>query len=209
MGWLAARRRRNLQDHRGDRGRGCRRAPLRGHRAQLLGDASRPDLLHSAGLHEAEMLVVAIDDRERALEIVKHARMERDDLHIVVRAYGRNDVYDFFAAGANDMIRETFDSAVRAGRSALEALGVHPHEAEKICRAFNKSDRAMLREMADVYDPDIPPSQNPAYVAKAKEVMAVQDAAMRGSRGPHSGNHDRAWMPPGAGVVDEIVEIEE
>jgi len=173
----------------------------------FFGDASRPDLLHAAGLHDAELLVVAIDDHERALEIVKHARMERPKLHIVARARGRNHVYDLYAAGANDIIRETFDSAVRAGRSSLEAMGIHPHEAEKISQAFVKTDRQMLRRMASVYKPDTPLSENLEYVALAKEVMEEQDAAMRGSRGPHSGAHDRAWLPPGpARNLEKVIE---
>ncbi len=166
----------------------------------FFGDASRPDLLHAAGLPDAEMLVVAIDDRERALEIVKHARRERPNLHIVARAQNRNDVYDLYQAGANDMIRETFDSAVRAGRSALEAFGVHPYEAEKISRAFVDSDRTMLRRMASAYDPNIPISENKPYIALAKEALKEQEEALRGMRGPHSGSHDRAWMPPVAEV---------
>ena len=48
----------------------------------------------------------------------------------------------------DDIIRETFDSAVRAGRSALEALGVHPYEAEKIVKTFVKGDRISLRKLA-------------------------------------------------------------
>ena len=163
----------------------------------FFGDPSRPDLLHSAGLADAEMLVIAIDDQDRALKMVKHVRMDHPNLHIVVRAYGRNHVYNFYAAGANDIIRETFDSAVRAGRSALEGLGVHPYEAEKISRAFVKSDRDMLRQMAGVYNPDLPSSQNPEYVALAKEAMQQQEDAMRGSHGPRKGSHDRAWLPPG------------
>ncbi len=163
----------------------------------FFGDPTRPDLLHAAGIADAEMLVVAIDDQDRALEMIKHVRMDYPDLHIVVRAYDRNNVYDFYAAGADDIIRETFDGAVRAGRSALEGLGVHPYEAEKISRAFVKSDQDMLRQMASVYDPDLPSSQNPEYVALAKKVMQQQEDAIRSSHGSHKASHDGAWLPPG------------
>ncbi len=55
----------------------------------FYGDASRPDLLHAAGLAEARVLVVAIDDPERTLEMVKFARQARPDIHIVARAFDR------------------------------------------------------------------------------------------------------------------------
>ncbi|WP_299346902.1 monovalent cation:proton antiporter-2 (CPA2) family protein [uncultured Maritalea sp.] len=163
----------------------------------FFGDASRPDLLHAAGLHEAKMIVVAIDDEERALEIVRHARQVRPDIHIVARARDRNSVYDMYYAGANDMIRETFDSSVRAGRSALEGLGIHPYEAEKIASAFVELDLWGIRQLAELHNPDIPPHENDEYIKKAIEVRDEMDRAMVGSTDGHKGAVDRAWMPPG------------
>ena len=168
----------------------------------FFGDAARPDLLEAAGLAEARLLVVAIDDRERALTIVRHAKRVRPDIHIVARAYDRLHVYDLYAAGCDDIIRETFDSAVRAGRSALEALGVHPYEAEKIVKTFVKGDRISLRKLAELYDPDLPPSQNPAYVAMAKQARREEEDMMSVSRMPGKGASDRAWAPHARGGAD-------
>lgn len=162
-----------------------------------FGDASRPDLLHAAGLKDVELLVVAIDDREKSTSIVKHARMDRSDLHIVARAIDRNHVYDLYYAGANDIIRETFDSAVRAGRSALESFGIHPYEAEKIANAFVKNDQKILREMAGVYDPNIPTFENAEYMKLILAAQQEEEIAMSGSRGPSKGSIHRAWLPPG------------
>lgn len=168
----------------------------------FFGDASRPDLLHAAGLHEAKMIVVAIDDEERALEIVRHARQVRPDIHIVARARDRNSVYDMYYAGANDMIRETFDSSVRAGRSALEGLGVHPYEAEKIASAFVELDLWGIRQLAELHNPEMPSHENEAYIARAKEVRDEMDRAMAGASQGHKGAVDRAWMPPGQRTDD-------
>lgn len=162
----------------------------------FYGDASRPDLLHAAGLREAQMLVIAIDDPERTIDIIEHARRDRPDIHIVTRAYGREDVYKHYAAGSNDIIRETFDSAVRAGRSALEAFGVHPYEAEKAVTAFVKSDQYAIRALAEVYDPDVPSHLNEDYVKKARAVAGLTEAAITGARNPDKASIDRAWMPP-------------
>ena len=170
----------------------------------FFGDASRPDLLHAAGIREANLLVVAIDDRERTTEIVKHARMERPDIHIVARARDRIHVYELYNAGANDIIRETFDSAVRAGRSALEAFGIHPYEAEKISAAFQKNDRQILYNLARIYDPDIPVTENAAYIAGVREAGEKEREALTRSRGRNKGAVDRAWLPPG-----KILDLEE
>lgn len=161
-----------------------------------FGDASRPDLLEAAGLMQARLLVVAIDDRERAVAIVKHAKQVRPDLHVLSRAYDRLHVYDLFAAKCDTIIRETFDSAVRAGRNGLEALGTHPYEAEKIVQMFTKSDRHTLFKLAELHDPDIPPTENEPYVAMAKQMRVEEEGLVAASRGTSRVAIDKAWSPP-------------
>ncbi len=136
----------------------------------FFGDPTRPELLHSAGIMEADVLIVALDEPAAAIELVKLARRERPDIHIVARAKGRDDVYRLYRAGANDIVREMFDSSLRAGRFALEALGLSDYEAHIQERAYYKLDRHLLRDMADVWDPNVPNHKNPALVAKAKEL---------------------------------------
>lgn len=154
----------------------------------FFGDASRPELLEAAGLAEARLLVVAIDDRDRALSIVRYAKRVRPDLHVVARAYDRIHVYDLFAAGCDDIVRETFDSAVRAGRCALEALGIHPYEAEQIVRIFVRGDRRGMRRLAELYDPEIPPEQNAPYIAMARQELGEEARMMSMSRRPAKGS---------------------
>lgn len=146
----------------------------------FFGDGSRPDLLDAAGLADARLLVVAIDDRERVLSIVKHAKRLRPDLHVIARAYDRIHVYDLFSAGCNDIVRETFDSAVRAGRYSLEALGTASADAELLTKAFVDADRKSMRSLAELHNPDIPPNKNPAYMAMLKQIRA-QEAQMANS----------------------------
>lgn len=172
-----------------------------------FGDATRPDLLHAAGIHEARMLVVAIDGKERATELVRHVRSHHPHVHIVARAIDRDHVYALYAAGAHDIIREQFDSSVRAGRSALEALGLHPYEAERMTRGFVDNDLFAMRYMAEAYDPDIPPHENVAYIARAKEMLARQEAAMSGAAGRFGSRSDRGWLPPT--VLDLKTEAED
>lgn len=136
----------------------------------FFGDPTRPELLHSAGIMEADVLIVALDEPAAAIELVKLARRERPDIHIVARAKDRDDVYRLYRAGANDIVREMFDSSLRAGRFALEALGLSDYEAHIQERAYYKLDRHLLRDMADVWDPNVPNHKNPALVAKAKEL---------------------------------------
>ncbi len=144
----------------------------------FYGDPSRPELLAAAGLAEAEVLVVAVDDRTHALSIVRHARHERPDLHIVARARDRVHVYELFQAGANDIVRETFDSSIRAGRYVLENTGFSEYEASRMSQTFYKVDRAAMRDLAELWVPGQPVHLNDAYVARAKQLDRDLETAL-------------------------------
>ncbi len=163
-----------------------------------FGDAMRPDLLHAAGIEQARILVIAIDDRENITELVRHVTEHHPHVYIVARARDRHHVYELWAAGARDIIRETFDSSLRAGRSALEALGVHPYDAERQIRGFVINDQEQMRGVADVYDPDIPAHRNPAYVAATKRYLERYEQAMKGQSAAFGNRLDRGWVPPSA-----------
>ncbi len=174
----------------------------------FYGDATRPDLLHSAGLAEAKVLIVAIDDADRAIDIVAHARRERPDIHIVARAMDRHHVYGLYRAGANDIVREVFDSSVRAGRYALQALGMHPYSAEKQARTYVKQDRAQLRELAQLWDPSIPVLENEPYMALAKRLSQTMEQVLGNADSDSHDRTERGWTPPPRDYAREVGEVD-
>jgi CPA2 family monovalent cation:H+ antiporter-2 len=143
------------------------------------GDATRPDLLHAAGIARAKLLVVALDEREQIDKLVKYAVQTFPDLHVIARAKDRNHVYELWAYGCRDVIRETYDASIRIGRSAYEALGVDRQNAIAMAGAFEEMDRSSMLEIAEVYDMDIPPMENEALVAKIRELRARWDPVLR------------------------------
>ena len=162
----------------------------------FFGDASRPDLLHAAGIDEARLLVIAIDNREQATEMVRHVVKNHPHVHLVARAVDRHHVYELWAAGCRDVIRDTFDSSVRAARSALEALGMHPFDAELHTRGYVASDRRRIRQLADLYDPNVPVHENAAYVARTKGILATEEQQLRKGSASFGGRAARGWVPP-------------
>ncbi len=134
----------------------------------FFGDPTRPELLHAAGLAEAKVLVAALDNPEATTRIVDFARRERPDLHIVARARDRTHVFRLYKAGADDIVREVFDSSLRAGRYVLENMGLTEFEAAEVEKTFYQHDRESVRELATLWDPDIPTVENKAYIARAK-----------------------------------------
>jgi CPA2 family monovalent cation:H+ antiporter-2 len=136
----------------------------------FFGDPSRPELLEAAGLATAQVMVVAVDNRDVALNIVRFVRAKRSDIHIVARARDRVHVYELFQAGANDIVRETFDSSVRAGRYVLENMGFSEYEAAKASQTFARVDRGAMRDLAQLWVPGQPTHLNAPYVARAREL---------------------------------------
>ncbi len=136
----------------------------------FLGDPTRPDLLHAAGLRDARVLVVALDNPDAATRLVAFARRERPDLHIIARARDRTHVFRLYQAGADNIVREMFDSSLRAGRYALENLGLSEYEAAMLEKAFYQHDRHSVRELAALWNPDLPTIENAAYISRAREL---------------------------------------
>ena len=136
----------------------------------FFGDPARPELLEAAGLGEAQVIVVAVDDRDTCTRIVRYARSRRADIHIVARASDRVHVYELYQAGANDIVRETFDSSIRAGRYVLENMGFSEYEAAKVSQAYFRIDRAAMRDLAKAWVPGQPVYLNEAYVERAKQL---------------------------------------
>ncbi len=144
-----------------------------------FGDATRPDLLEAAGIREAKIFVAAIDGKEQTTALVRYVRHTYPHVHVVARAYDRHHVYELYSAGCRDIIRETFDSSLRAGRSALEALGFSRDEAIRISEGFVADDQTVMILLSSLHDPDIPNPENKAYVAKARELMELQESLLK------------------------------
>jgi len=144
----------------------------------FLGDPSRPELLHAAGLKSARVLVVAIDDKTSSKKLVKYARRARKDLYIVARAQDRIHAYELFNAGADKIVREAFDSSVRAGRYVLEGMGLTDYEAAHQADTFWKHDRSSIRELAELFRPGVPLAENREYLDRAEALDNSLETAL-------------------------------
>jgi len=117
----------------------------------FYGDATRLDLLRSAGAEQARLLVVAIDDPEASLRLVDLARQHFANLRIVARARNVSHWVELRNRGIESIDRETFEAALRSGRRALEHLGVGPYEARERADRFRRHNIEALNEMLPVF----------------------------------------------------------
>lgn len=151
-----------------------------------FGDPTRPEILTAAGLDKAQVLVAALDDPESNLRLVRYVKEKRPDIIVISRARDRVHVFQLYAAGADHIVREAFDSSLRAGRYVLEQAGLSPYEAAELERIYYRMDRAHVRQLAEVWKPGVALDQNPEYVALSRTLNSQLEAALveRFSHGP-------------------------
>jgi glutathione-regulated potassium-efflux system ancillary protein KefC len=112
------------------------------------GDATRLDLMRTAGADKARVVVVAIDDIEQSVECVRMIRANFADATIVARARNVQHYYELYDLGVRLIERETLDSALMSARSALEQLGWLPHQARNLALRFRRHNVAQLAAIA-------------------------------------------------------------
>jgi voltage-gated potassium channel Kch len=111
------------------------------------GDATRMDLLEAAGVRQAKLLLVAIDDPQAAMRLVKRVRARLPGLQLLVRAHSRTDAYEYAELGV-PFVRELFAASLDAAGKLLLALGYTPDNAQRIISRFREYDERQIAESA-------------------------------------------------------------
>jgi len=108
------------------------------------GDGTRLDILHAAGAHEAQAVLVCVDKPDEALKIVELMKSEFPLTPVLARAFDRHHALKLIQAGADYQIRETFESALILGQKTLEVLGVSPEDISEITDNTRERDQSRL-----------------------------------------------------------------
>lgn len=107
------------------------------------GDASRLDLLEEAGIAQAKLLVIAVNDSHAALEMARLVKERWPKVAIVARARSRTEAFDLRELDLHP-IRETFYSSLEAAKQSLVAIGETASAAARIIKQFEKHDLEQL-----------------------------------------------------------------
>jgi monovalent cation:H+ antiporter-2, CPA2 family len=137
------------------------------------GDASRPEMLRKAGIADAKLFVVAVNEREAAIRAVTFVKRDYPNVHIVARAFDRVHYYELKDAGADTVVRELFGSSLRAAELALVGLGVDPQIAERAREVFRTHDEETLEELYKVWERDLDVMENASYLETARRRTAM------------------------------------
>ena len=117
----------------------------------FYGDATRLDLLQAAGADKARLLVNAIDDVDDSVALVDRVRASFPHLPILARARNVSHYFELKLRGVEVVERETFESALRIGRAALEALGMDRYRAREMADTFRRHNIASVDAIRPFY----------------------------------------------------------
>ena len=115
------------------------------------GDATQSALLHSAGLKDASIFILAIDDIEDSMQVARYIRLYHPEITIFARARDRHHVYLLKEIGVKHIWRETYYSALGVAEKMLIQLGLSPEQAQHGIKEFSKYDEQLLERQQGVY----------------------------------------------------------
>ena len=153
----------------------------------FYGDATRTDILKSAGADHAKVLIASIDSPEINSELVEKTRKEFPNLTMMVRARNRTDAYDLIDAGVKDIYRESFETSVRLGVDVMVKLGFRRYTANRAGQNFIRYDEAALPALAaHRHDQE-------AYIFNTREQISVQEELLMKDHEDNPAINDHAW----------------
>ncbi|MBI3562751.1 MAG: glutathione-regulated potassium-efflux system protein KefC [Gammaproteobacteria bacterium] len=132
----------------------------------FYGDATRMDLLESAGIHNAKLLILAIDDWQGMITIANHVKQLYPQVIILARAWDMIHAFELLDADINLLERETFEGALQLGQQALQQLGFSHHRAKHLADKFRQHDTETLYKIHEVHKDE---RQRISRTVKARE----------------------------------------
>ena len=153
----------------------------------FYGDATRIDILKSAGADEARILIAAIDSPETNYDLVEKTKKMFPRLTVMVRAKSRLDAYELIDMGVKDIYRESLDTSVRLGIDVLVKLGIRKYSATRAGQNFIKYDEAAMNQLArHRHDQD-------TYIFNTREQIQLQEQLLTNDREVNPTLNDHAW----------------
>ena len=133
------------------------------------GDATKLPTLRAAGIENAEILVLCLDDPDDNKFVAEIVRENYPHVKIFVRAKNRIDAYDFLNNGINNIYRETLGTAVDMAVDVLHETGMRKYAARRLGQRFMAIDKESIRKLAKADEDD------EIYLFTTKELLQREE----------------------------------
>jgi monovalent cation:proton antiporter-2 (CPA2) family protein len=141
----------------------------------FYGDATRLDLLLAAGASHAKIIIIAIDQEQKAVELADLVLKNFPHLKIFARAVGRVHAYEYQKRGIQTFYRETLGTSLDVSVDVLRELGFGRLKAQRAALLFKRHDEQSVRELAQFWEDDDAYFQNARQHIEAFEQMFASD----------------------------------
>ncbi len=153
----------------------------------FYGDASRLDLLESAGAAEAKTIMIAIDDEEKILHIIELCRKHFPQLKIMARALSRTHEYELIQLGVDFVIHQHSGSATAMAEAALKCLGQRANQAHRAACYFTKHDKIVTQQAAEIH------RDQGQYISLIREKISELEGFNLQDANSHKSAIEKAW----------------
>lgn len=174
-----------------------------GHKV-FYGDATRPDLLESAGAGSAKILVIALEEQDKINELVKFVKHKYPGLKIFSRALNIRHSFSLQDLGTEGFRRDSYDSSIELGVKALHALGFKRYQASRAGRSFRYHDEIIMSELYKLYREE---TGQKKYIDQAKKFSEQLENILLAEQESTIHESDAAW--DAESLREEVREIYE
>ena len=151
------------------------------------GDASRYDLLCAAGAERARLIVLALDDDNKILEMVRTIQKHFPHLTIMARASDRPQAYELLDAGVTHVYRETFDTSLQMAVDTLRLVGARAYQAHRAAKYFRRHDEESVHELAEMRH------DKKAYITAARKRIQDLEQTLLEEKQDKGESRDAGW----------------
>nr|MDA3824057.1 NAD-binding protein [Bacteroidales bacterium] len=151
------------------------------------GDASRFDLLAAAGCEDAKLLIVAMDNEEKGLQIIDHVKKTYPKLKILARSVSKKHGYELIRREIT-FEHDMLNSSLQLGIEALNQLGFYPYEAHRAAKLFRHHNKLIEKELFQHYQED-----EKKYISETHRLSTELENLLKTEQEHSIHESDTAW----------------
>lgn len=152
-----------------------------------FGDGTRADLLLSAGVMDASILISALDNTEYSIKLMELCKEEFPHLEVMIRAKNRYDAFELMEMGVKNIYREHLDTSIRMGEDVLKKLGFRAHTVNRLAKQFRDYDESALKVLVNFKD------NTDEYISKSRQQIEMQESLLNGELMRKFSVNDHTW----------------
>jgi len=164
----------------------------------FYGDATRLDILNSAGASEAKILVIAIDDQTTSCKLSETVRKHFPNLTVMSRANNNFDAFALMEHNVQNIYRECLDASVRLSVDALVLLGFRRYSATRAGQKFIAYDEAAVQKLSQHRH------DQKQYIHSTRQEIQMQEQLLSNDRAAIHNLNDNAWESDNGDEMEKV-----